>query len=57
MARLQREIRGLFSFHIACMQAAHSHGSLRVQWLEYDVAAVVFLIVGIAVVGLLALII
>jgi len=62
VAGLQHQIESLFTFR-ACIQhsliLARGMIFMRVykHWLDYDAAALAFLIVGIAAVGLLAIII
>jgi hypothetical protein len=62
VAGLQQQIESLFSFQGCIQQSLILQCGMifmRVykHWLDYDVAALAFLIVGIAAVGLLAIII
>jgi hypothetical protein len=63
VAGLQQQIESLFSFQdwTRCtsliLRSKMIFMRVHKHWLDYDVAAVAFLIVGIAAVGLLALII
>jgi hypothetical protein len=60
VARLQQQIERCLVFHTRFVQLGHPSMendlcTCRKHWLEYDGAAIAFLIVGMAAVGLLVL--